>query len=116
MIKIKRVYEKPLAADGARVLVDRLWPRGIAKAALKLDSWEKDLAPSTSLRQWFGHDPKRWPEFKKRYRTELKAKKAELAALRARAKKGNVTLLYGAKDESHNNAVALRDVLQGTRG
>jgi len=109
MIKIKRAYEKAEASDGRRVLVDRLWPRGISKENLKLDAWEKDLAPSTALRQWFGHQPERWTEFKKRYTAELRAHRKELAALKKSAKR--LTLIYGAKDEVHNQAVVLKEIL-----
>ncbi|HEX7651244.1 MAG TPA: DUF488 family protein [Candidatus Paceibacterota bacterium] len=109
MITIKRAYEKAAAADGRRVLVDRLWPRGVSKAKLKLDAWEKNIAPSAKLRQWFGHDPKRWAEFRKRYKAELRGAKAELKAV---AKSGRrITLVYGAKDPAHNNAVVLREIL-----
>lgn len=110
MITIKRAYEKAEKSDGRRVLVDRLWPRGVSKAKLKLDAWEKELAPSTELRKWFGHDPARWNEFKKRYKAELRAHKDELKALAGSAKR--VTLIYGAKDTEHNEAVVLQDVLE----
>lgn len=111
MIKLKRAYEKAEKSDGVRVLVDRLWPRGVSKAKLKLDRWEKDIAPSDALRKWFGHDPKRWAQFKRKYKTELKARKKELAELRTLSKKKTVTLLFGAKDEAHNQAVVLKEVL-----
>lgn len=110
-IQIKRVYEAPEASDGFRVLVDRLWPRGVAKQRAALDLWMKDLAPSTELRRWFGHDPKRWKEFQARYRAELEQHATDLAELRSRARKGTVTLLFGARDVEHNEAVVLRDVL-----
>lgn len=110
MIALKRAYEKPAASDGRRVLVDRLWPRGLAKAALKLDAWDKDLAPSTGLRTWFGHDPARWTEFKKRYEAELRTHKAELAALKRSAR--HLTLVYGAKDEAHTHVLVLKEVLE----
>ena len=109
MIQIKRAYEKASAQDGKRVLVDRLWPRGVSKAKLRLDAWKKDIAPSTKLRQWFGHDPKGWAEFKKRYKAELRGSKAELKALAKSGKR--ITLVYGAKDPAHNNAVVLQDML-----
>jgi uncharacterized protein YeaO (DUF488 family) len=111
MLKIKRAYEPAKKEDGIRILVDRLWPRGVSKKKLKLDRWEKELAPSTALRQWFGHDAARWSAFKKKYRAELRGQKAALAEIRALAKKRTVTLVYGAKDEAHNQAVALREFL-----
>jgi uncharacterized protein YeaO (DUF488 family) len=95
------------------VLVDRLWPRGVSKAKLRLDAWEKELAPSDALRKWFGHDPERWSEFKKRYKTELRAKKAELRALKKSAR--SLTLVYGARDPEHNQAVVLKEVLEALR-
>ena len=110
-IQIKRVYETPDASDGFRVLVDRLWPRGVAKERAALDLWMKDIAPSTELRRWFGHDPKRWTEFQTRYRAELKEHETDLAELRSRARKGTVTLLFGARDTEHNEAVVLKNVL-----
>lgn len=110
MITIKRAYDKPAAADGRRVLVDRLWPRGVSKSDLKLDAWEKEIAPTTALRAWFGHDPKRWREFKSRYKTELRGHKTELLALKKSAKR--LTLIYGAKDTDHNQAVVLKEVLE----
>jgi uncharacterized protein YeaO (DUF488 family) len=110
MIAIKRAYEKPAATDGRRVLVDRLWPRGVSKAKLKLDAWEKGLAPSPALRKWFGHDPKRWTEFKKRYKAELRPRASELAALRKSARR--ITLVYGARDEAHTHALVLKEALE----
>ena len=109
-IHIKRAYEKPAKTDGYRVLVDRLWPRGVSKAAAKLDAWEKELAPSTELRTWFGHDPKRWAAFRTKYRQELRAHKAELIALKKRA--AHITIVYGAKDPVHNQAVVLQEALE----
>lgn len=111
---LKRAYEPPSEKDGRRVLVDRVWPRGVSKEALQLDAWYRDLAPSTQLRKWFGHDPERWPDFKKRYsaelrRPELRERLQELAAL---GKRGKVTLVFGARDEEHNQAIVLRDVLK----
>lgn len=111
MIVLKRAYEPAKSSDGRRVLVDRLWPRGRSKQLLKLDAWDKGLAPSTELRKWFGHDPKRWTEFKKKYRAELRGKKDELRALKKSARK--ISLIYGAKDEEHNEAVVLKEVLDG---
>jgi uncharacterized protein YeaO (DUF488 family) len=112
-IQVKRVYDVPDASDGFRVLVDRLWPRGVAKQRAALDLWMKDVAPSTELRRWFGHDPKRWKEFQTRYRAELEQHDAELAELRSRARKGTVTLLFAARDVEHNEAVVLKKVLVG---
>ena len=110
-IRLKRVYEQPDAADGQRVLVDRLWPRGLTKERARVDLWLKEIAPSTELRRWFGHDPAKWAEFKRRYRAELKQNKEQVALLEAEIKKGPVTLLYGAKDEQHNEAVVLLELL-----
>ena len=105
---IRRAYDRPGRTDGYRVLVDRVWPRGIAKDELALDEWSKDLAPSTRLRKWFGHDPERWQEFQQRYFAELAKKPAAVRDLVARARRGRVTLVYGARDPDHNQAVALR--------
>ena len=110
-VRIKRIYDDPAPDDGARVLVDRLWPRGLTKAKAAIDRWDKEVAPSTALRQWFGHDPARWDEFRRRYREELSAEGEACDRLRALAETGPVTLLYGARDEAHNQAVALRDML-----
>jgi uncharacterized protein YeaO (DUF488 family) len=110
-VNIKRAYEPAAPDDGVRILVDRLWPRGLSKARAGVDRWAKDIAPSTELRKWFGHDPERWPEFQRRYAEELRQHAAELEELRAAARKGNVTLLFGARDEQHNDAVVLKDVL-----
>jgi len=112
MIRTKRIYEEPSEDDGLRVLVDRLWPRGLSKAKAKIDRWEKDLAPTTELRRWFGHDPAMWEEFLQRYRAELEGKEEALARLRREANDGTVTLLYAAKDEEHNNAVALKRYIE----
>ena len=117
MIKIKRVYEKPSAGDGMRILVDRVWPRGISKERARLADWRKDLAPSTPLRKWFGHDPAKWKEFRTRYRTELK-RSGQIEALKELAKlsrRKTVTLVYGAADEQHNQAVALKEFLLAAR-
>lgn len=110
-IQIKRAYEAPSEDDGARVLVDRLWPRGVKKENLPLEQWAKELAPSTALRKWFGHDAKRWEEFQQRYADELKSHAEILDALRALAGKGTLTLVYAAHDEAHNNAVVVREIL-----
>ncbi|MBH0199222.1 MAG: DUF488 domain-containing protein [Nitrospira sp.] len=110
-ILVKRIYEPAAKSDGFRVLVDRLWPRGMSKGNAKLDLWLSDLGPSTTLRQWFNHDPARWEKFRRQYHAELKDKKELVAELKEQAKKGTVTLLYSAKDETHNQAVALRTYL-----
>lgn len=110
-IKIKRVYEQPDIADGTRILVDRLWPRGMTKAKARVDFWLKDIAPSTELRKWFSHDPDKWMEFKTRYRAELNQNDEQVARLMSEIEKGTVTLLYSAKDEEHNAAVFLREFL-----
>ncbi|HMM54913.1 MAG TPA: DUF488 domain-containing protein [Candidatus Desulfobacillus sp.] len=110
-VSIKRVYEAPAAADGVRILVDRLWPRGLTKDKAKIDHWLKEVGPSNELRQWFGHEPEKWPEFQKRYRAELKANPA-LAELKALTRKGKATLVYGAKDEERNQAVVLKQLLE----
>jgi uncharacterized protein YeaO (DUF488 family) len=112
-IRIKRAYEPPAPADGARVLVDRLWPRGVSKKTLALDRWDKEIAPSDALRRWFGHDPARWEEFRRRYKAELKQHATLLEALRELAGRAPLTLVYGAQDEAHNDAVVLREVLGG---
>jgi uncharacterized protein YeaO (DUF488 family) len=108
MIRVKRAYDPPEPGDGARFLVDRLWPRGIKREDLKLDGWSKEVAPSDDLRKWFGHDPAKWDRFETRYFTELDGKPDALRAIREAAQKGDVTLIYGAKDTEHNNAVALK--------
>ena len=113
-LAVKRVYEPVAESDGQRVLVDRLWPRGLSKEKAHLDLWLKDIAPSDELRHWFGHDPERWAEFQKRYRAELGGKADALAELRALMAKGKVTLLFAAHDEEHNNAVALTAYLRET--
>jgi uncharacterized protein YeaO (DUF488 family) len=111
-LKVKRVYEPSDKNDGTRVLVDRLWPRGMTKAKADVDIWLKEVAPSAELRKWFGHDPDKWTEFKKRYRVELEVNDEQVARLREEIKKGPVTLLYGAKDEEHNDAVVLVEFLR----
>jgi uncharacterized protein YeaO (DUF488 family) len=110
---LKRAYAAPAPADGARVLVDRLWPRGVSRERAALDEWMKEIAPSDALRRWFGHDPARWGEFRRRYAEELRARGSLVEALRARARLGPLTLVYGARDEAHNDAVVLRDVILG---
>lgn len=112
-VRLKRAYLPAAAADGTRILVDRLWPRGIRKSAAAIDLWIKDVAPSTALREWFGHDPARWLEFRRRYAAELRGHRDELAGLHALARRKTVTLVFAARDERHNDAVVLRDVLLG---
>jgi uncharacterized protein YeaO (DUF488 family) len=110
-IHLKRAYEPPSPEDGYRVLVDRLWPRGLSRADATIDRWLKELAPSTELRRWFGHEPSRWEEFRQRYRSELKSYPELLDELRSIAAQGRLTLVYAARDAQHNDAVVLRDVL-----
>ena len=112
MIKLKRVYEPASRDDGVRILVERLWPRGIKKAALKLDTWLKDVAPSDGLRQWFGHEPKKWNGFRDRYFAELEANPQTWESVAKAARRGRVTLIYSSRDMEHNNAVALKDYLE----
>lgn len=114
-VQLKRIYEPADQSDGYRVLVDRLWPRGVSKERAALDIWMKDIAPSTDLRRWFAHDVKRWKQFQSRYRAELLEHTQEVAQLRSRARKGTVTLLFGARDVEHNEAVVLKDVLLGKK-
>lgn len=109
-IRLKRVYVPAEQSDGVRILVDRLWPRGLRKSKAAIDHWLKELAPSAELRRWFGHEPRRWNEFRKRYRRELSGKADDLAELRALGRRGPVTLLFAARDEVHNEAVVLRDL------
>lgn len=116
MIQIKRIYEEPQKSDGLRILVDRLWPRGVSKEKAALDLWFKDIAPSNDLRKWFGHDPKRWSDFQKKYKTEIKANKVVFDELKEIVKqRKTVTLLYAAKDVEHNEAVIIRDLLEPPR-
>ena len=110
-IQLKRIYEPSSKEDGYRILVDRLWPRGFTKEKAALDLWLKEIAPSTELRKWFGHDPEKWKEFQKKYRIELKQNKEALDRLMDYIKKGKVTLLYGAKDEEHNEAQVIKDFI-----
>jgi len=113
-VKLKRAYDPPAADDGARLLIDRLWPRGVKKVDAAIDEWINEIAPSTALRKWFGHDPARWQEFRKRYAVEVRKHPEQLNRLRALARKGPITLIYSAHDELHNDAVALRDfILRG---
>ena len=110
-IKLKRIYEDKRPEDGMRILVDRIWPRGVSKDKAGIDRWEKDLAPSGELRKWFAHDPGKWNEFKKRYAQELRKKHELLEELKSLAEKDQITLIYAAKDQEHNNAVALKEYL-----
>jgi uncharacterized protein YeaO (DUF488 family) len=111
-VQIKRVYEPASSNDGYRVLIDRLWPRGVSHQNAKLDEWVKELAPSTELRQWFGHDPERFEEFRRRYIAELRDQRSRLTALRWRARDGRLTLVYSAHDTEHNDAVVLAEILR----
>ena len=110
-VGLKRAYAQPSSEDGIRVLVDRLWPRGLRKSAASIDRWAKDVAPSTELRKWFGHDPTRWDEFQHKYQDELSRHPEALNELRALAQASRLTLVYAARDELHNEAVVLRDLL-----
>jgi len=110
-IQLKRAYETPERADGFRILVDRLWPRGLTKEKAAIDLWLKDLGPSTELRKWFGHDPKKWRGFRSHYRTELKQRGDQLRLIKRKANEGTVTLIYGARDQQHNEAVVLKQLL-----
>lgn len=111
-IRIKRIYEPRASTDGYRILVDRVWPRGLSKQKAALDQWLKEIAPSKELRQWFKHDPARWPEFRRRYRKELAGKQEIIEDLRSRAAEGTVTLLYSARDPDRNQAVVLKEYLE----
>ena len=111
-VRIKRAYEPAARADGYRVLIDRLWPRGVSREEAHLDEWARELAPSAKLRRWFGHDPARFAEFQRRYSAELAAQKHKLRELRRRAHEGTLTLVYGARDTEHNDAVVLAEVLR----
>lgn len=115
MIQLKRAYAKPGRGDGFRVLVERLWPRGVSKREAAIDFWLKEAAPSTELRNWFGHDPRKWPEFRRRYRNELRQKKDLLAVLKDRSKREPVTFVYAARDEEHNGVLVLKEFLETGR-
>ena len=115
LVKVKRAYDDPEQDDGVRILVDRLWPRGLSRARASIDLWLKDLAPSAALRRWFNHDPTKWIEFRRRYARELDAKDRAIAALRGAVRRGRVTLLFGARDPNRNNAVALQNYLARRR-
>ena len=110
-VRTKRVYDPPAPADGQRILVDRLWPRGLSKSAVRIDYWAKAIAPSTKLRQWYGHDPAKWKDFRRRYFAELDANPAGLADFRRHLGKGTVTLVFSSKEERLNNAAALQEYL-----
>jgi uncharacterized protein YeaO (DUF488 family) len=114
-VLLKRSYDPPAASDGYRVLIDRIWPRGVTREAAQLDEWARELAPSTELRRWFGHAPARFAEFRRRYVEELATQEGKLRELRRRAREGRVTLVYGARDTEHNDAVVLADVLRRGR-
>jgi len=111
MIQLKRIYDAPSETDGLRILVDRLWPRGLTKKRAAVDLWLKEVAPSTALRKWFGHDPAKWTPFQERYRKELRAYKDAIGLLKEKSKEGTITLLYGARDEEHNEALVLKTLL-----
>jgi len=111
-IRLKRAYEAPAPADGYRVLIDRLWPRGVSRDRARLDEWDKELAPSAGLRRWFGHEPGRFAEFRRRYVDELREQRPALTGLRRRARDGALTLVYSARDTEHNDAVVLAEVLK----
>lgn len=116
MVKIKRVYEASDQGDGYRVLVDRVWPRGVSKDKARVDEWARDIAPSTDLRKWFAHSVERWPEFRRRYRNELSGKRTQLSALVSKADSETLTLVYSAKDTEHNQAVVLAEYLDQLAG
>jgi uncharacterized protein YeaO (DUF488 family) len=115
MIQLKRVYEKPSRKDGVRILVDRLWPRGLTKERAAVKLWMKEVAPSTDLRKWFDHDPAKWGQFQVRYRKELREQKDALKLLKQKSKERTVTLVYGSRDEEHNEAVILKMMLEGRK-
>ena len=114
-IRLKRAYDEPATSDGYRVLIDRLWPRGVSKTDAELDEWAQDLAPTSELRKWFGHEPERFDEFRRRYRAELATHSDKLRELRRRASEGTLTLVYSARDEEHNDAVVLAELLRRGR-
>lgn len=115
-VRLKRAYEPARASDGYRVLIDRLWPRGVSREDVRLDEWARELAPSTELRRWFGHDPARFDEFRHRYAEEISLHGAKLNELRRRAREGTLTLVYGARDTAHNDAVVLAEILRSAAG
>jgi len=111
-VKIKRAYEPPDESDGARILVDRLWPRGLTKEKASIDLWLKEIAPSTELRKWYAHDPAKWKSFRRRYETEISHKEDLVKILKQKAREGTITLIYGARDEKHNEALILKQLLE----
>lgn len=113
-VKLKRAYEPPESGDGKRILIDRLWPRGIKKTEAAIDEWMKEIAPSTELRKWFGHDPARWQQFRRRYQSEIRQHPEQFDRLRTLAQHGQITLVFSAHDEAHNDAVVLKDMLLGS--
>ena len=115
MIKTRRIYDKPDADDGFRILVDRIWPRGLKKNDVKIDLWQKDIGPSSALRKWFNHDQRKWNEFKRRYYEELKDRKEIVKLFLEKAEQGTITLLYSSKEEKYNNAIALKEYLQSNK-
>ena len=110
-VRLKRAYEPPAADDGTRILIDRLWPRGVKKTDAAIDEWMKEIAPSSALRKWFGHEPGRWQEFRRRYQSEIRQHPEQFEQLRMLARHGPVTLVFAARDEAHNDAVVLKDLL-----
>ena len=116
MIRLKRAYDAPVPRDGTRVLVDRIWPRGVSREKLRIEAWLPDLGPSTALRKWFGHDPSRWETFRRRYLVELGRKRPVLGQLAAYARRGTLTLVYGARDPAHNQAVVIKEALESRGG
>ena len=110
-VKLKRAYDPPTVSDGKRILIDRLWPRGVRKSDAAIHEWMKDIAPTTALRKWFGHDPARWQEFRRRYLSELQQHPDKIDRLRTLARQGPITLVFSAHDEAHNDAIVLRDLL-----
>jgi uncharacterized protein YeaO (DUF488 family) len=116
VIRVKRVYDPPSGDDGERILVDRLWPRGLTKERARIDLWLKEVAPTTELREWYGHDPARWEEFRRRYRAELSAKQDLVRTLKEKASQGTVTLVFSSREQLLNNAVALKIFLEGDAG
>lgn len=110
-VKLKRAYEPPAPDDGTRILIDRLWPRGVKKTDAAIDEWMKEIAPSAALRKWFGHDPERWPEFRRRYQAEIRQHPDQFDRLHSLAQQGRITLVFAAHDEAHNDAVVLRELL-----
>jgi uncharacterized protein YeaO (DUF488 family) len=114
-VRLKRAYEPPAADDGTRILIDRLWPRGVKKTDAAIDEWMKEIAPSSALRKWFGHEPGRWQEFRRRYQSEIRQHPEQFEQLRTLARHGPITLVFSARDEAHNDAVVLKDLLLDSR-